>query len=337
MSLSPSRPPTQKDVAQRAGVSQAAVSAVFRGNTEKIGVSKETRERILEAVRALDYRPNLSARAMRSRRTYNLGLLIGGTHHPWTPDGLMCALLHKAAAERGFHLTVIGILDGEEKLPPALRQSCLDVLLIDRHVPVTQAVLQSLENALTPALFLNEKRDENSIYLNEIESARKLAAHMMAAGYMHIDYLSLEAELDSRIMRDRLYGYSAALAEKWIHPRHMHPENAPVCSWIYDYLKSIDEPRAILCHNERDAAIVLSAATRLGMRVPEMVAVSCFGLGCFGLVSPWDVTGIRHPVEEMAGEVIKMADLISDPDRKNPHTPSRAYEGHFHQGDTTPG
>ncbi len=69
-----------KDVAQQAGVSVASVSRVMAGHA---GVSEATRQRVLDAVQALDYRPDLAARRLRSRRTDTIGLIVSDIRNPF--------------------------------------------------------------------------------------------------------------------------------------------------------------------------------------------------------------------------------------------------------------
>ena len=76
-----------KEVAHHAGVSVASVSRVMAGHT---GVSEATRQRVLTAVKALDYRPDLAARRLRSRRTDTIGLIVSDIRNPFL---LLTALL----------------------------------------------------------------------------------------------------------------------------------------------------------------------------------------------------------------------------------------------------
>lgn len=68
--------PTMRDVARLAGVSQPTVSRVLNNNPSAIPVSEETRRRVLEAVKALGYRPNMTARSLRTQRTQMIALMI---------------------------------------------------------------------------------------------------------------------------------------------------------------------------------------------------------------------------------------------------------------------
>src|SRR5512133_3040036 len=80
------RPPTMHDVAKLAGVSQPTVSRVLNQTETTIPVSEETQKKVWAAVKALDYRPNMTARSLRTQRTQMISLMIAdisnGSYHP---------------------------------------------------------------------------------------------------------------------------------------------------------------------------------------------------------------------------------------------------------------
>ncbi|MDQ2690439.1 MAG: LacI family transcriptional regulator, partial [Chloroflexota bacterium] len=71
---------TIREVAESAGVSYATVSHVI--NNTRV-VSQETRERVLAAMSALDYRPNALARSLRQGKTNTLGLVLPDSANPF--------------------------------------------------------------------------------------------------------------------------------------------------------------------------------------------------------------------------------------------------------------
>ena len=73
----PSRAPTLRDVAELAGVDRSTVSRALRGD-ETLAARPETRQRILDAARRLDYRPNALARSLRHGRTDVIALVTPG-------------------------------------------------------------------------------------------------------------------------------------------------------------------------------------------------------------------------------------------------------------------
>src|SRR5215469_17180171 len=93
---------TQKELAKLAGVSAGTVSNVISGSTR---VSQRNREKVLNAVRTLNYQPNLIARSLKTNRTKTLGIVIPDITIPFFPKiirGVECA-----ARERGYFLVVL--------------------------------------------------------------------------------------------------------------------------------------------------------------------------------------------------------------------------------------
>src|SRR3977135_1966072 len=74
---------TSTDIARQAGVSQATVSRVLRGYSN---VTSETRERVLEVLERTGYVPNALARAMVTRRTDTIGVVIDDLRNPFYPE-----------------------------------------------------------------------------------------------------------------------------------------------------------------------------------------------------------------------------------------------------------
>ena len=96
------RPPTSHDVAALAGVSQSTVSNVLTGRS---GIAEATRQRVLEAALALNYRPNLAARSMRTRRTGRLAILL--TNVAWKDPTRLLVGATRAAHEAGYAIEIL--------------------------------------------------------------------------------------------------------------------------------------------------------------------------------------------------------------------------------------
>lgn len=96
------RPVTRGDVARYAGVSTAVVSYVVNNGPRP--VAPETAERVREAMELLQYRPNLSARALKSGTSHTLGLILADTLNPHCVE--MSFAVTQAAAETGHRVLV---------------------------------------------------------------------------------------------------------------------------------------------------------------------------------------------------------------------------------------
>src|SRR5450756_258689 len=94
--------PTQKELAKLAGVSSGTVSNVISGST---GVSERSRQKVLDAIRELNYHPNLIARSLKTNKTNTLGIVIPDITMPFFPKIIRGA--EAAARERGYFLIVL--------------------------------------------------------------------------------------------------------------------------------------------------------------------------------------------------------------------------------------
>ena len=107
--MSPLRPPTQKTVAEQAGVTQAAVSAVLGGRGGSVRVGAATRRRIIEAAQALGYRPVRAEPTLQTGRPPQIGIVcVGVTSHQdrWKLFNAFLEGIHKQAAALGYDLVL---------------------------------------------------------------------------------------------------------------------------------------------------------------------------------------------------------------------------------------
>lgn len=114
------------DVAKKAGVSVAAASSVLGAAPSTIGVSAETRKRILSAAKELNYRRNPLAASFRTGRTYDIGVCIAEARAFLThPEGsYRFWAICDAAAHMGYRISLVGI-GPDQHLDPRLMDGCI--------------------------------------------------------------------------------------------------------------------------------------------------------------------------------------------------------------------
>src|SRR5580693_8291804 len=93
---------TQKDLSKYAGVSAGTVSNVISGSTP---VSDVSRKKVLDAIRTLNYQPNLIARSLKTSRTYTLGIVVPDITIAFCTKVIRGA--ESAARDRGHFLVVL--------------------------------------------------------------------------------------------------------------------------------------------------------------------------------------------------------------------------------------
>ncbi|MBT4891053.1 MAG: LacI family DNA-binding transcriptional regulator, partial [Rhodospirillales bacterium] len=185
------RSQTISDVAREAGVSLATVSRVMSGDKTFV-VRDETRKRITNAAKKLDYKPSPAARGLRNSRTFSLGIVVPELENPVHARIIIGA--ERAAAERGYSLLIahrdIGMSETAiyERL---VRQNRVDGLIVatlqDENVGV-----KSLNKMEHPYVLVNRKAKgvKYHIVINDTGGARTAVDHLVALGHRRIAHLS---------------------------------------------------------------------------------------------------------------------------------------------------
>ena len=208
-------PPTQKELAKYAGVSSGTVSNVISGAP---GVSQQIRDRVLAAVRALDYQPNLIARSLRTNRTLTLGLVVPDITVPFFPRVIRGA--ESAARDAGYFLSV---LDSESS--PARESAIMGLLRSQRveGVLLVTAGRQTAEGtgvlaaASPPVIYLDrlpKGLDVDSVCVDDIQAAEMAVTHLLEMGHTKIGIIT--GPLDLQNEQDRLLGYRRALQSQFL-------------------------------------------------------------------------------------------------------------------------
>lgn len=210
--------PTSRDVAARAGVSQSTVSQVFTGRS---GISEATRQRVLQAARDIDYRPNLAARSMRTTRTGRIAAVLPITAFHSAP--LIAGTLEGARAA-GYEVDVQSI----PTAPDQRRQRVLEMIdsrqfeAILCYAPVPGGDLSRVDSTV-PVLALGAFDDDMRVSgeLLDVGPLVGMMEHLVALGhrrFLHVtgarSYPSADARLRAYMATiDRLGVASVGVVE----------------------------------------------------------------------------------------------------------------------------
>ena len=197
-------PPTQKELARLAGVSSGTVSNVISGAA---GVSDRSRQKVLDAIRTLNYKPNLIARSLRTNRTHTLGMVIPDITVPFFSKVIRGA--EAAAREAGYFLSV---LDCESS--PDREAAMLDLLRSQRveGLLLITAGGHAQPQAGVPIVYLDrlpEGLAVDSVCVDDCASARLAVTHLTSLGHTHIAVITGPMTLQNE--QERLHGYRLAL------------------------------------------------------------------------------------------------------------------------------
>lgn len=145
---------TLQDVAAKAGVSIALVSYVLNG-VKKDRISKETAERIQQAIKELDYRPNYLARSFKKKKTFNIGLLVADIANPFSSQ--LARIVGNEAEAAGYTITIGSSDESAARFEKLVRSS------LDRQVDGfilaapegSESILEYLKNEHIPVVIID--------------------------------------------------------------------------------------------------------------------------------------------------------------------------------------
>ncbi|WP_225812997.1 LacI family DNA-binding transcriptional regulator [Streptomyces spinosus] len=266
------RPPTIRDVAERAGVSKSLVSLVLRGSGP---VRPEKREVVLRAVRELGYRPNAAARSLSERRTRTIGVLLDDLRNPWFVellDGLNSPL-HAA----GLHMILadarLGRRMGHDLAEPFLDLG-VDGLVVVGTVPDAvglgalaprmPVVVAGAREAQPPGVDVVAGDDERG--------ARLATEHLLGLGHRRIAHLAGHGAVGALRRRGFEEAMRAHGAEPLVEPGDLTEEGG--YRGTVRLLSRRERPTALFAVNDMAAVGALSAAGELGVRVPAELSVT---------------------------------------------------------------
>ena len=307
---------TIRDVAQEAGVHPSTVSRVFSG---KAKISAETRDRVLAAATALDFHPNAIARSLSVQRTNTIAVVVPHIYDGYFTDAFFPQVMRGllgVAYERGYRVLVSGSSTHQDEIIQTFdmlgsRQADGIVVLTNRLDVDTVGALQRQE---TPFVLLGRPHDEAAdlcwVDTQNEQAARLCVDHLLALGHRRIAYVGGDPEV--KVVRERLTGYSAAMADaglacrtEWID-YGFFAEDGGYQAVQRMMTLGAGAPTAYYAANDLMAIGILRALREQGLRVPEDVSVvGTNNSPTAGYVSP-PLTSLHVPYAAMAAEAATM-------------------------------
>jgi LacI family transcriptional regulator len=180
---------TRSDVARAAGVSPAVVSYVLNNGPRPVAPS--TRARVLDAVAALDYRPNAIASALRGGSTQTVGLLTPNRSNPFL--GELAEAVEQTLSQHGY-MALTGSTYGNTGIAERLLRTFLDRkvdgIIVAPGVSVVGAALQAVEQPLVILERLANHGPFSTVCTDDLADAATTVAHLQVHGHRHIGCIS---------------------------------------------------------------------------------------------------------------------------------------------------
>ena len=286
----------------------ATVSRTLNGIDKVAGI---TRDRVLKIAHELDYVPHSGARALSTRRTDTIGVLLPDLHGEFFSE--LIRGIDLAARSRGLHLLLSSSHGDPAEAAAALRamRSRVDSIIVMLPSAGEEVLVHSKKGSV-PMVFLGsgDHRDHPSFEIDNFAGAFAITRHLLDTGRSRIAFVAGPPE--NFEARERLRGYRAAI------------ETAGVREWIVegDFSEQSGRdaaeqfiggtpPDAIFCANDMMAIGCLEVLRDAGLRIPEDVALAGFDdIPIARYVSP-ALTTAAVPIAEIGRRALECCvDLI---------------------------
>jgi LacI family transcriptional regulator len=298
---------TIRDVAKRAKVSLKSVSRVINHETS---VREETRNRVLQAIADLNYQPDLSARSLRSARSYAIGLVYDNPN-PYYVISVQNGVL-SACRERWFGLQIHPCNSasprlGEELVELAQRSRLAGLVLAPPMSERTDIVKFLADNGVKFVRIISAAEDPHDefpcVFVDDRDAAYDITEHLIQLGHVRIGFLW--GGKSHRSSRERYKGYESALKDYGIAL-----DKRLIVEGDYSFddgfrggrklLATPDRPTAVFGSNDEIAAGVIAAAKSSGLDVPFDLSVAGFEDSPFSKHSWPALTTAKQATEDIA-------------------------------------
>ncbi len=306
---------TSLQVAERAGVSQSAVSRVF---TPGASASAKTVEKVKKAAAELGYRPNMMARAMITGKSRIIGLVVAYLDNQFYPLALQ--LLSNALQKQGYHILVFTAPNSQGAAAEVMAE-LLDYQvdgIITMSVGMTNDLTKRCADAGIPVVMFNRGQEEGeitSVTSANVKGGAAVAEFLLSCGHRTFGHVS--GWHGSSTGRDRQKGFCDRLAAEGITAQiidGMYAREAAAQA-ARDMMDSATPPDAIFVGNDHMAFSVLDTLRGdLGLSVPHDVAIVGYDDVPLAAWAAYDLTTMRQPVNRMVeATVTSLLSRINDP------------------------
>lgn len=303
---------TIKDVARKAGVSITTVSFVLNNSNPRI--SAETRERVLQAVKELDYHSNKLAASMVTRKSNILGLVIPDTRNVFFTE--LARLVTEEARKSGYAVLYGGAENDASRDIDYIHMFVdhrVDGIIIARSAPSEQdkkenEMLDYLKKLDIPFLLVDRMVEGSrceAVIPDHRYGGYAATRHLISLGHTRIGCLTGPANLPTSMQR--LQGYRDALeeAELPFYPELIFESNYTMEHGreALEYFRR-QKASAIFCFNDMMALGLYRELPSYGMSVPEDISIVGYDNISFSDIVNPPLTTVSQPIAIMASLVV---------------------------------
>lgn len=312
---------TLTDIAATIGVAPMTVSRVVNRSGY---VSKQTREKVLEALKAMNYRRNGLARNLKRQRTETVGLVLGDISNPYSTE--LANAVRESLSVRGYNLFIC-ISEHSAKEDITAFQSLVDhnvdgIIVATRSNREGDDYLRDIVDSSMPVVVVGrdfQHDDVDHVSADNLTGGFEATQHLIDLGHRRIGFIG--ATLSNRSSLKRMQGYLNALEahgieidERLITGRKEAVSEVPGYSTEkmgYEGMKRLlslpNPPTAVFARNDFTAVGAMTATKEAGLSIPDDIAIVGFDDIPLAVHTSPALTTVRQPMRlqgQLAAEML---------------------------------
>lgn len=297
---------TIKDIATKTGLSVGTVSRVMNNRGY---ISEETRDKVTEAMKSLNYKPNELARSLTKKNTNMLGIIMPHIEHPYFSR--LISRLERAASKYGYKILLCNTRENFER-----EKDYIDMCLSNRvsGIIICSSSVRELELATTgiPVVVMEKWRLEGvfSVDCDNYQGGKLATEHLIQCQCKNLLYLgniinvSMPADDRSNAFWDTVKRYNVQANE--VQCTQDNYNSMEYREFIQDALEKYPDTDGIFTSGDLIAAQALQVCAQLGKRVPKDIKIVGFDDSLIATQTCPQITTIRQPLKEMAEAAVRI-------------------------------
>ncbi|GAB6100460.1 substrate-binding domain-containing protein [Halanaerocella petrolearia] len=303
---------TMKDVAKKAEVSVATVSAVINKDSE-VNVSDELTKRVEQAVRELNYRPNRIARALSSQTTHTLAYIVPSVSNNFFSQ--IAKYIEDMAFEKGYSVYLCNTesqIDRANLYTKNLLENRVDGIITTLTWEVIQSdLIETVISEDIPIVGLAGARvigEIDTVTIDDLAGGRTATEHLLNQGHSKIGFIGVK---ESKTTEQRLSGFKKALNEAGIDVNEDYIELGDEFSRQEGFrlskrlIQRNPELTAIFVYNDIMGTGVIDNLNELEIKIPADMAIIGFDDSVATYIRP-NLSTMALPKHEMSRLAIDM-------------------------------
>lgn len=308
-----------KDIAEKSGFSIASVSKALSGKSD---LNPKTVEYICNVAKEMGYIPNASARALKTNKSYNIGVLFVDSTHSGLEHEYFSAILNSIKVESeklGFDITFISNHVGNSTLTyyeHAKYRNCDGVIIasVDFH---DEEVVRLVESEIPTVTIDYDFNGKSSVVSDNIQGIKDIVEYVIEMGHKKIAFIHGE---NTAVTQKRVASFYKTCAEHDVEVREEYIKEAryhiPKLSGLAtrELFELKDRPTCIIYPDDYSLLGGLTEIEKHGLKVPEDISIVGYdGIKLSRLLRPEITTYVQNTKEIGELATRKLVEIIESP------------------------